>query len=97
MDKKDKERVLNSYRKGLELVNLNKVKLLKEDTTFKYKNYEYHVKAGTYVIDDTDENIAKFLYINKLIDKLVQEKELTLRDVYYCANGIVREKARNNE
>lgn len=97
MDKKDKDRVLNSYKKGLELVNLNEVKLLKEDTTFRYKNYEYHIKAGTYVIDDTDENIAKFLYINKLINKLVQENELSIREVYYCANGTIREKTRNNE
>lgn len=93
MDKKDKDKILESYKKGLELVNLNKTKLLKENTVFRYKNFEYHIKAGTYVIDDTDENIAKFLYINKLIDKLVQENELTLKDVYYCANGIVREKA----
>lgn len=97
MEKKDKEKVLNSYKRGLELVNFNKIKLLKEDTTFRYKTYEYHVKAGTYVIDDTDENIAKFLYINRLIDKLVQEKELTIKEVYYCANGTVREKERNNE
>lgn len=97
MDKGDKEKVLSSYKRGLELVNLNKMKLLKEDTTFRYKTYEYYIKAGTYVIDDTNENIAKFLYINRLIDKLVQEKELTLREVYYCANGTVREKERKNE
>lgn len=93
----NKNQILKSYEKGLELINLNKVKLLKVDTAFKYKNYEYHIPAGTYVIDDTNDNIAKFLYINKLIDKLVKEEQLTIKEVYYCAIRTVRAKEKNYE
>ena len=85
-----KGQVLEAYEKGLRKINLEKTVINPISKTVKFAEKEYFIPAGVSIIAETDENIARWLYMNEIIDNLVKLGETTLSEVFYCVQRNIK-------
>lgn len=85
-----KGQVLEAYEKGLRKINLDKTVINLTSKTVKFADKEYFIPAGATIIAETDENIARWLYMNEIIDNLVKTGEITPKEVIYCVRRNVK-------
>lgn len=85
-----KRQVLEAYEKGLRKINLEKTVINPISKTVKFAEKEYFIPAGATIIAETDENVARWLYMNEIIYNLVKIGEITPKEVIDCVRRNVK-------
>lgn len=81
MTKKD---IFDSYKRALTTVKLDKTIRNSKNRKVRFKNKEYVIPEGAYIIDETDDNIARWFYMNEIISNLISSGQLTNDEVIEC-------------